>query len=156
MLVQRVAMPARGAPSSWTVLGDDDVPIGPVERYLAYLTDVERSPNTVKAYAHDLKDYWTFLTVRGLVWREVRLEGYFGLRLAMALIGRPRMVGIAAFGVAGAYLLLRSTLLPPPGIPLALQLANAVAAAAVLALVVYLALRWDHRGRHCRGGSAVA
>lgn len=73
MLVQRVAMPARGA-QSWTVLGDDDVPIGPVERYLAYLTDVERSPNTVKAYAHDLKDYWTFLTLRGLDWREVRLE----------------------------------------------------------------------------------
>jgi site-specific recombinase XerD len=54
------------------VLGDDDVPVGPVERYLAYLTDVERSPNTVKAYAHDLKDYWTFLTFRGLDWREVR------------------------------------------------------------------------------------
>jgi integrase/recombinase XerD len=73
MLVQRVTMPATGA-ASWTVLGDDDVPIAPVERYLAYLTDVERSPNTVKAYAHDLKDYWTFLTSRGLDWREVRLE----------------------------------------------------------------------------------
>jgi hypothetical protein len=33
MLVQRVAMPASGA-QSWTVLGDDDVPIAPVERYL--------------------------------------------------------------------------------------------------------------------------
>ncbi|MPY85978.1 MAG: tyrosine-type recombinase/integrase, partial [Actinophytocola sp.] len=31
-------------------------------------------PNTVKAYAHDLKDYWVFLTRRGLDWREVRLE----------------------------------------------------------------------------------
>jgi hypothetical protein len=51
MLVQRVAMPASGA-ESWTVLGDDDVPVGPVEWYLAYLTDIERSPNTVKAYAH--------------------------------------------------------------------------------------------------------
>ncbi len=73
MLVQRVAMPARGM-ESWTVLGDGDVPIAPIERYLAYLTDIERSPNTVKAYAHDLKDYWTFLTFRGLDWREVRLE----------------------------------------------------------------------------------
>ena len=36
---------------SWTVLGDDDIPIEPVERYLAYLTDVERSPNTVRSYA---------------------------------------------------------------------------------------------------------
>ena len=50
------------------------MPIEPVERYLAYLTDVERSPNTVKAYAHDLKDWFVFLAVRGLDWREVRLE----------------------------------------------------------------------------------
>src|SRR5258707_11993391 len=56
MQVQRVIMPASGT-ESWTVLGDDDVPVVPVERYLAYLTDVERSPNTVRAYAHDLKDY---------------------------------------------------------------------------------------------------
>jgi integrase/recombinase XerD len=73
MFVQRVAMSARGV-ESWTVLGDDDVPIAPVERYLAYLTDVERPPNTVKAYAYDLKDYWAFMTFRGLDWREVRLE----------------------------------------------------------------------------------
>jgi hypothetical protein len=31
-----------------------DVPVVPVDRFLAYLTDVGRSPNTVKAYAHDL------------------------------------------------------------------------------------------------------
>jgi hypothetical protein len=51
MLVQRVAVPGPAA-GSWTVLGDDDVPVEPVERYLAYLTAIERSPNTVKAYAH--------------------------------------------------------------------------------------------------------
>ena len=72
MHVQRVAMPARGSHRGG--LGDDDTPIEPVERYLAYLTDVERSPNTIKAYAHDLKDYWQFLAHRGLDWREVRLE----------------------------------------------------------------------------------
>jgi Phage integrase, N-terminal SAM-like domain/Transposase, Mutator family len=59
---------------SWTVLGDDDVPVAPIGRCLAYLTDIERSPNTVKAYAHDLKDWFTFLGGRGLDWREVRLE----------------------------------------------------------------------------------
>lgn len=45
-----------------------------MERFLAFLTDVERSPNTVKAYAHDLKDWMVFLAGRGLDWREVRLE----------------------------------------------------------------------------------
>jgi Phage integrase, N-terminal SAM-like domain len=73
MHVQRVAMPASPI-ESWTVLGDDDTPVEPIERFLAYLTDIERSPNTVRAYAHDLKDYWLFLDSRGLDWREVRLE----------------------------------------------------------------------------------
>ena len=69
LLVQRVVMPGRGT-ESWTVLADDGVPVGPVERFLAYLTDIERSPNTVKAYAHDLKDFWDFLGSRGLDWRR--------------------------------------------------------------------------------------
>ena len=39
MLVQPVVMPGSGA-LSWTVLGNDDVPVGPVERFLSYLTDI--------------------------------------------------------------------------------------------------------------------
>ena len=50
MLVQRVQPPAARR-ESWTVLGDDGL-VQPIEQYLAYLTDIERSPNTVKAYAH--------------------------------------------------------------------------------------------------------
>jgi hypothetical protein len=73
MLVQRVALPGSRV-ESWTVLGEDDVPVAPIERYLAYLTAIERSPNTVKAYAHDLKDFFVFLTLRSVDWRKVRLE----------------------------------------------------------------------------------
>ena len=73
MLVHPVVVPGSGT-RSWTVLGDDDVPVVPVDRFLAYLTDIGRSPNTVKAYAHDLKDYWSFIGLRGLDWREARLE----------------------------------------------------------------------------------
>src|SRR5713101_7197525 len=73
MFVQRVAMPTSRV-ESWTVLGDDDTPVEPIERYLTYLSAIEKSPNTVKAYAHDLKDYWVFLARRDLDWREVRLE----------------------------------------------------------------------------------
>ena len=53
MLVHPVAVPGSGT-RSWTVLGDDDVPVVPVDRFLAYLTGIGRSPNTVKAYAHDV------------------------------------------------------------------------------------------------------
>ena len=84
MLVQRVLPPAARR-ESWTVLGDDG-PVQPIERYLAYLTDIERSPNTVKAYAHDLKDWFVFLTRRGLDWREVRLEDVAGF---VAWLRRP-------------------------------------------------------------------
>jgi integrase/recombinase XerD len=95
MLVQRVVMPGRGT-ESWTVLGDDDVPVGPVERFLAYLTDIERSPNTVKAYAHDLKDFWGFLSCQGLDWREVRLEdvGEFVAWLRLPPPGRAGTVAV--------------------------------------------------------------
>jgi site-specific recombinase XerD len=95
MLVQRVLMPASSL-ESWTVLGDDDLPVGPVERYLAYLTDIERSPNTVKAYAHDLKDWFTFLNGRSLDWREVRLEdvGEFVAWLRLPPTGRDGRVTV--------------------------------------------------------------
>lgn len=73
MFVQAVVVPGSGS-LSWTVLTDDGVLVVPVDRFLAYLTDIGRSPNTVKAYAHDLKDYWDFIGLRGLDWREARLE----------------------------------------------------------------------------------
>jgi integrase/recombinase XerD len=95
MHVQRVAMPASRAPS-WTVLGEDDAPVEPVERYLAYLTDIERSPNTVRAYAFDLRDYFAYLAARGLDWREVRLEdvGEFAAWLRLPPAGRDGAVAV--------------------------------------------------------------
>jgi integrase/recombinase XerD len=77
MRVQRVLMPGSGA-ESWTLLGEDHVPVEPVERFLAFLAAVERSPNTVKAYAHDLKDWFGFLAGRGVDWRVVTVEDVAG------------------------------------------------------------------------------
>ena len=95
MLVHLVVIPGSGT-RSWTVLGDDDVPVVPVDRFLAYLTDIGRSPNTVKAYAHDLKDYWCFLGFRGLDWREARLEdiGEFAVWLQLPPAGRSGEVAV--------------------------------------------------------------
>jgi hypothetical protein len=44
--VQRVVMPDSEV-ESWTLLGEDRVPVEPVERFLAFLTAIERSPNTI-------------------------------------------------------------------------------------------------------------
>ena len=60
MRVQRVLSPNGGA-ESWTVIGADLRPVEPVERYLAWLSRIERSPNTVRAYAQDLKTFWEFV-----------------------------------------------------------------------------------------------
>ena len=95
MLVHPVTVPGSGI-RSWTVLGDDDVPVVPVDRFLAYLTDIGRSPNTVKAYAHDLKDYWSFIGFRCLDWREARLEdvGEFVAWLQLPPAGRSGAVAV--------------------------------------------------------------
>jgi len=77
VLVVRVVSPVSSR-ESWTVLGDDDRPVESVERYLAYLSGIERSPNTVKAYAHDLKDWFEFLADREVDWRSVNLEDVAG------------------------------------------------------------------------------
>jgi integrase len=65
---------ANGGAESWTLIGDDRRPVAPVEAYLAWLSRIERSPNTVRAYAQDLKAFWEFLSGRGLVWDRVTLE----------------------------------------------------------------------------------
>jgi integrase/recombinase XerD len=69
-VVRRVRLPER-AIDSFTVIGPDLRPVELVDEYLAWLTDCERSPNTVEAYAHDLRAFWTFLAERGLEWDQV-------------------------------------------------------------------------------------
>jgi integrase/recombinase XerD len=95
MRVQRVLMPGSEA-ESWTVLGDDQVPVEPAERFLGYLASIEKSPNTAKAYAHDLKDWFTYLSLHGLDWQVVTVEDVAGfvawLRLPPA--GRDGKVAV--------------------------------------------------------------
>lgn len=95
MRVQRVLIPDSEI-ESWTVVGDDHVPVEPVERFLAYLTGIERSPNTVKAYAHDLKDWFVFLGRRDLDWQRVTLEDVAGFVAWLRLppVGRDGRVAV--------------------------------------------------------------
>ena len=50
------------------VIGPDLRPVELIDEYLAWLTDCERSPNTVEAYAHDLRAFWCF-------WRSADCAG---------------------------------------------------------------------------------
>jgi integrase/recombinase XerD len=59
--VRRVSMPPSSGVESWTVIGPDCAPVAVVDEFLAWLTQIERSPNTVEASARDLKAFWSFL-----------------------------------------------------------------------------------------------
>jgi hypothetical protein len=58
--VRRLVMPSYGL-ESWTLIGPD---LRPVDEYLAWLTHNERSPNTIEAYAFDLK------APRSVLWKS--------------------------------------------------------------------------------------
>jgi integrase/recombinase XerD len=58
----------------WLVLGEDCIPIGPIDEFLTFHDITVSSPNTIRAYAHHLKLYWQYLTEAGLDWRAATLR----------------------------------------------------------------------------------
>ena len=93
--VQPVVM-AFGDAESWTLVDRDLAVVEPVEAFLSHLHAIERSPNTVKAYAHDLRDWFEFLDQRGLVWSRVRLEDVGRFVAWLRLPGTARAGNVAA------------------------------------------------------------
>lgn len=73
MKVQRVRISGQ-AQVTWLVIGDDYLPIRPIQEYLAYLENIERSPHTIRAYAHHLCLYWHYLQESRLDWGTVGLS----------------------------------------------------------------------------------
>jgi len=71
--VQRVRLPENGN-VTWMVLGDDLLPVEPIQKYLSYLEKLEKSPNTIQSYAYHLKLFWEFLSDSKLDWKNVPLE----------------------------------------------------------------------------------
>lgn len=58
---------------SFTVLGPDGV-VEAVDVFLAFLTDINRSVHTVRAYGYDLRFWFEHLTARGQSWHEATLD----------------------------------------------------------------------------------
>lgn len=77
MKVQRVCLPNTNQ-ISWIVLDDDFVPIQPILSYLTFLDDLDRSPNTIRATAHHLKQYWEYLQEVHLCWTEIDIAQLAG------------------------------------------------------------------------------
>ena len=90
--VQKARLPGSER-SIWLVVGDDFLPIEPIRRFLDYLNDLERSPNTVRAYAYHLKLFWDYLQERELDWRHVGLGERAGF-VAWLRRGSSRVVSL--------------------------------------------------------------
>jgi len=89
---------------SFTVVGSDGLPVVPTEAFLVHLSAKGASPNTVAGYAHDLRDFLTWLLLHGAGFRELSLEE---LAEFFAWLRRPK-----AARAAGVFML--------PGAPAAL------------------------------------
>jgi site-specific recombinase XerD len=59
---------------SYTVIGGDSLPVPAIEAFLVHLVAKGKSPATVKAYAHDLRDLFEWLGQRGQDFADVELE----------------------------------------------------------------------------------
>src|SRR5580704_5967695 len=64
--VQPVELP--GGDRTWTVLGADHRPVGPVEEFLEYHRVTGSSPHTVRGYAKGLQLWWRYLQLDGRDW----------------------------------------------------------------------------------------
>lgn len=67
MKAQRVLL-ATSVTESWTVVDAEFMTVDSAERCLAHLTAIERSPNTVRAYARSLALWLEFLRLRSVGW----------------------------------------------------------------------------------------
>jgi len=68
-----------GQHASWAVVDQLGVPVEPFNRYLNHLYAIERSTNTIRSYASDLRFFSDYLEEAGLPWTAVTGEtlGYF-------------------------------------------------------------------------------
>jgi integrase/recombinase XerD len=58
---------------SWTIVDANGLPVDAPEAFLAHLTNIERSPNTVEAYARDLCQFLRFLAQRGVAYSDANI-----------------------------------------------------------------------------------
>ena len=77
MKVQRVRLPETNR-LSWLVLDDDFAPVQPIHAYLTFLHDLDRSPNTIRATAYHLKQFWSYLQDSHLSWTEIDITHLAG------------------------------------------------------------------------------
>lgn len=96
MGVQRVMLDGY---RTWTVVGGDHLPVGPVEEYLEFLRVAQQSsPNTVRSCATSLARWWEYLTTAVIGWDAVTLPAFVAF-VASLRSGEP--AGVTRLPVGG-------------------------------------------------------
>jgi integrase/recombinase XerD len=85
--VQRLRAPDTGL-CSFTVVDTQGLPVWPAEQSLAHLVASGKAPNTIEAYARDLRDLFEWLAQRGLDFGDLNLEQ---LAEFFAWLRRPKL-----------------------------------------------------------------
>lgn len=62
----------------WLVLDDNYRLVKPITEFTKYLSNVDKSPFTLRSYAYHLKLYWEYLTSKNIDWRKVNLSELAG------------------------------------------------------------------------------
>lgn len=62
----------------WNVLDEDGETVPPILQYLTYLYHLQRSPNTLRAYAYHLKHFWEYLAANKFDWKTMKLDQLAG------------------------------------------------------------------------------
>lgn len=60
----------------WLVTGSNGLPVEPIECFLSFLFNTEKSPHTLESYAHHLKLYWQFVSLKDQDWRKVSIADF--------------------------------------------------------------------------------
>jgi integrase len=62
--------------TTWTVVSESFSVVEPVERYLEFGRQTGFAPNTIKAYARGLAQWWTYLETSSKTWDAVRIHDF--------------------------------------------------------------------------------
>lgn len=95
---------------TYTVIGDDFLPIAPADRYLKFLVDDAASPHTIRSYATGLAAWFRYLHLTGHRWDDfepVVFGGFLAWLRTGDLPGTSR-VGVTRDTVASSTVQLRS------------------------------------------------
>lgn len=58
----------------WLVIDASHMPVKPIQQYLNFLEDCNKSPLTLRTYAYHLKLFWTYLVANEVQWDKVNID----------------------------------------------------------------------------------